>query len=181
MVPLEPNQIQARAMTAKRQQRFLDEVARAAREARLPKPRGRPTPENLTPEGRTLGLCAMQASPRCRGKRRNGSPCKAPAMKGATRCVKHGGRVEVPDHPHNLGRFFSGAMQRAALTQADKATDRDCWEAMTLPQRRELTSIVSERVLRSPARLYQAARVWMVVKDAGYPAYRRFLDAFARV
>ena len=168
-------------MASKRQQRFLDAVAHAAREARSSKPRGRPTPQNLTPEGRALGLRAMQSSPRCRSKRRDGTPCKAPTLKGATRCVKHGGRVEVPDHPHNLRRFFSRAMQRAALTQADKETDKDYWNAMTPSQRRELTSIVSERVLRSPARLYQAAKVWMTVRDGGYPAYKRFLDAFARV
>lgn len=168
-------------MTTKRQQRFLDAVAHAAREARSPRSRGRPTPENLTREGRALGLRAMKASPRCRSKRRDGKPCKAPALRGATRCVKHGGRVEVPDHPHNIKRFFSGAIARAAVAQTDQATDRDCWDAMPLSQKRELCSVVSERVLRSPARLYQAAQVWMVVKDAGYPAFRRFLDTFARV
>jgi len=167
-------------MTTKRQQRFLDAVAHAAREARPSKPRGRPTPENLTPEGRALGLRAMQASPRCRSKRRDGTPCKAAALKGATRCVKHGGRIEVPDHPHNIRRFFSGAIHRAAVAQTDMATDRDCWDAMTSSQKRELCSVVSERVLRSTSHLYQAARVWMVAKDAGYPAYRRFLDAFSR-
>ena len=94
--------------------------------------------------------------------------------------MKHGGRVEVPAHPHNLRRFFSGAIARTAAAQNDEATDRDCWDAMTLSQKRELCSVVSERVLRSPAYLYQAARVWMVAKDAGYPAYKRFLDAFSR-
>ncbi len=180
MVRREPDQISARAMTTKRQQSFLDEVARAAREARTPGPRGRPTPENLTQEGRALGLRAMQASSRCRSKRRDGTPCKAPALKGATRCVKHGGRVEVPDHPHNLRRFFSGAIHRAAVAHTDKVTDRDCWDAMSSSQQRELASVVSERVLRNPARLYQAARVWLEVKDRGYGAYKRFLDEFLR-
>ena len=170
------DQIRAKAIPTKRQQRFLDAVARAAREARIPKPRGRPTPNNLTQEGRALGLRAMQVSPRCRAKRRDGRPCKAPALRGATRCVKHGGRIEVPDHPHNIRRLFSGAMARISVAQADK----DHWDEMTLTERRELTSIVSERVLRNPARLYEAARVWMVVKDAGYPAYKRFLDSFSR-
>lgn len=168
-------------MTTRRKQRFLDEVARAANEARALKPRGRPTPENLSPAGRSLGLSAMHASPRCSAKRRDGLPCKAAALKGASRCVKHGGRVEVPDHPHNLRRVFSGAMSREAIAQADKALQRDCWDAMTPSQRRELSAIVSEGVLHSPVHLYQAAQVWMVVKDAGYPAYKRFLDAFARV
>lgn len=158
-------------MTTKRQQRFLDAVAHAAREVRTSKPRGKPTPENLTPEGRAMGLRAMKSSPRCRAKRRDGAPCKAPALRGATRCVKHGGRVEVPAHPHNLRRFFSGAMHRAAVMQADKEIDREGWDAMSPSEQRELASIVSERVLRSPAHLYLAARVWMEVKDEGYPAY----------
>ncbi|MGR3547788.1 MAG: hypothetical protein ACU0DX_11700 [Roseovarius sp.] len=42
---------------------------------------------------------------------------------------------------------------------------------MSPSEQRELASIVSERVLRSPAHLYLAARVWMEVKDEGYPAY----------
>lgn len=176
----DPDQISVRAMSIKRQQRFLDAVARAARDARPAKARGRPTPQNLTPDGRTLGLSAMQASPRCRAKRRDGSPCKAPALKGATRCVKHGGRVEVPAHPHNIRRFFSGAMDRAGATQADKENAREHWDAMTLAERREFTSIVSERVLRNTALLHEAVQVWMVAKDGGYPAYKRFLDAFAR-
>lgn len=180
MVLTDQDQISAIPMTTKRQQSFLDAVAHAAREVRTSKPRGQPTPGNLTQEGRALGLRAMKASPRCRAKRRNGAPCNAPALKGATRCVKHGGCVEVPAHPHNIRRFFSGAMHRAAAASAEKATARDCWDALSPSQQRELASVVSLRVLRNPARLYQAARVWIVVKDRGYPAYKRFLDAFAR-
>lgn len=167
-------------MITKRQQRFFDAVALAARETQAPKPRGRPTPQNLSAEGRASGLRAMQASPRCRMKRRDGSPCKAPALKGATRCVKHGGRVEMPAHPHNIRRFFSGTLDRAAVAQADKETDRDCWEAMSPAEQRELASVVSEHVLWNPARLYHAARVWIEVKDEGHAAYNRFLYAFAR-
>lgn len=176
----DPDQISASAMTTKRQQRFLKAVARAASETQALKPRGRPTPTNLTPEGRALGLCAMRASLRCRSKRRDGEQCKAPALKGATRCVKHGGRVEVPAHPHNIRRFFSGNFHGATVAQFDKEADRDCWDALSSSQQRELAAVVSERVLRSPARLYQAARVWMTVKDGNYRAFRRFLDAFAR-
>ncbi|WP_417729433.1 HGGxSTG domain-containing protein [Roseovarius sp.] len=61
----------------------------------------------------------MKSAPRCRAKRRDGTPCKAPALRGATRCVKHGGRVEVPAHPHNLRRFFSGAIARVAVAQTE--------------------------------------------------------------
>ena len=167
-------------MPTKRQTRFLQAVAEAASSVKPSKPRGLPTPDNLTSEGRSKGLSAMHQAKRCRGTNRSGKPCMAPAMRGSTRCLKHGGRVEVPAHPHNIRRFFSGKMQRSALAQADRETGRDCWDAMSLSQQRELASVVSERVLHSPARLYEAARVWTVVKDQGYPAYKRFLDQFAR-
>lgn len=94
--------------------------------------------------------------------------------------MKHGGRVEVPAHPHNIRRFFSGTLHRGAVEQADRETDRDVWNSIPPSQQRELASIVSERVLKNPARLYQAARVWMAVKGEDHKAYKRFLDAFAR-
>lgn len=167
-------------MTTKRQKHFLDAVTRAARETRTPKKRGKPTPENLTHEGRSLGLRAMQASPRCLSKRRDGLPCKAPALKGAKRCLKHGGRVEVPDHPHNMRRLLSGKIQPTPLENASQKSDRNFWDAMQPAQQRELASVVSKRVLTSPSQLYEAAQVWLEVKDRGHAAYKRFLDEFCR-
>ena len=94
--------------------------------------------------------------------------------------MKHGGRVEVPAHPHNIKRLFSGAAAREAVEQNGEVENMECWDTMTASEKRELCSVVSERVLCNPDRLYQAAQVWMAAKDAGYPAYKRFLDAFAR-
>lgn len=93
--------------------------------------------------------------------------------------MKHGGRVEVPAHPHNIKRLLSGAVSREAVAQNDAIENRDSWDAMTAAEKRELCSVVSERVLCSPDRLYQAAQVWMAVKDAGHPAYKRFLNEFS--
>ena len=97
-------------MPTSRQLKFTARVAQAACEARIALPRGKPTPENLTASGRAKGLAAMRLAPKCQASRRDGQPCRAAALRGASRCVKHGGRVEVPDHPHNIKRFLSGEM-----------------------------------------------------------------------
>ncbi len=167
-------------MREKQRQRFMEAVAKAARETPPPVRRGKPMASNLTVEGRAKGLCAMQASPRCRAKRRDGTGCKAPSLRGATRCVKHGGRVEVPSHPHNIKRFVSGVMNREAVEHEGAQSDREFFETLSCSEQREVASLVSGHTLRRCARLYQAARVWSEVKDKGYSAQKQFFDHFAR-
>ena len=137
-------------------------------------------PANLTVAGRMKGLTAMHASPRCCAMRKDGTPCRGPALRGATRCVKHGGRVEVPPHPHNIRRFFSGAFVREAAERDSFESDREFWEAMSPSAQREVASLVSQQTLRRPTRLYQAARMWAEVEGKGYSAQRRFFDRFVR-
>lgn len=122
----------------------------------------------------------MKASPRCQARRKDGAPCRAAALQGATRCVKHGGRVEVPSHPHNIKRFFAGVLDRVAIEPDGGQSDRDFWEALPASVQREVAGLVSGHTLRRPAKLYLAARVWLEVRNKGYPAHRRFLDQFAR-
>lgn len=167
-------------MGPKRQRKFLEAVADAARSTPPPAQRGKPMPTNLTPEGRIKGLTAMQTSPRCRAKRRDGTPCKAAALRGATRCVKHGGRVEVPNHPHNIKRFFAGVLYREAAERDAIQTDQDYWDSLPSSMQREVASLVSPHTLRRTAKLYQAARVWSEVRDRGYRDQKRFFDHFAR-
>lgn len=167
-------------MGRKRQREFLDAVAMAARNTPPPMRRGKPIPANLTQEGRERGLEAMQASPRCRAARRDGMPCKAAALRGATRCIKHGGRVEVPAHPHNVKRFFAGALDREAAEREAIQTDQEYWDSLPSSMQREIASLVSLYTLRRPAKLYQAARVWSEVRDRGYLDQKRFFDHFAR-
>ena len=123
----------------------MDAVADAARSRAPAVPRGKPVAANLTAEGRTKGLDVMHASPRCHSRRKDGSPCKAPALRGATRCVKHGGRVEVPAHPHNLRRFFSGVLIHDVVEREGNQTDRDFWEALAPSVQREVAGLVSPR------------------------------------
>ena len=122
----------------------------------------------------------MQCSPRCKAKRKDGTPCKAPSLRGATRCMKHGGRVEVPNHPHNVRRFFAGYHAKPANDGGPWPSDRDLWEAMSMTDQHEVLSLVSAQTIKNSARLYLAARLWFEVKDRGCLAEKRFLDVFAR-
>lgn len=167
-------------MPNKRQERFFQAVAEAAISNPPTKPRGRPTPDNLTEEGRSKGLTAMQSSKRCKGVNRSGTPCRAPAMRGSKRCLKHGGRVEVPAHPHNIRRFFSGNTVSEKSYGSGELSDQEHWEQLPYRLRREVLDILPRHVITNLPRLYLAARVWMEVREANYPAMRRFIDTFIR-
>jgi len=127
-----------------------------------------------------MGLAAMHASARCKATRKNGTLCKAAALRGATRCMKHGGRVEVPAHPHNIRRFFSGVLVRGEAERDGLQSDQEFWEALSPSVQREVAGLVSKHTLRRPAKLYLAARVWIEVRDKAYREHKQFLDAFAR-
>lgn len=167
-------------MPTKRKKRFLQAVAQAASSNPPIKSRGRPTPENLTKEGRSKGLKAMQASKRCRSVNRSGRPCRAPAMKGSSRCLKHGGRVEVPAHPHNIQRHFFGTVAFLQSYGVGELSDQEHWEQLPYRLKREVLDILPRHVIVNSSRLYLAARVWMEVREAQYPEMRRFIDTFIR-
>lgn len=71
----------------------------------------------------------MQASPRCGAQTRNGETCRAPALRGRTRCRMHGGvaRSGAPFGNNNAvkhGFFTSEAIDerkfvRAVLSEAE--------------------------------------------------------------
>ena len=164
----------------RRKSKFVAAVTEAARSYQPKRTRGTPTLGNLTPEGRCKGLSAMHAAPRCRSKRRDGAPCLAPALRGSTRCLKHGGRVEVPDHRHNIKRFLKGQIDTVQPEGDPDVSDQAFWEALSPRLQREVMSVVSKRVWSNPPRLFLAARVWMDVRDRGYPAVRRFVEQFTR-
>src|SRR6056297_4193702 len=145
-------------MTTQRQIRFIEQVAEAAREA--PLPRGRPTPANLTDEGRMKGLQALRQAPRCRSTARSGSRCKNPSMRGSTRCVKHGGRVEVPNHPHNIRRFMTGKMHAYYEAQDRYLEGKAAWEAMSWREQRELLNALPDLAKQNERSLFAATLVW---------------------
>jgi hypothetical protein len=142
-----------------RRERFLKEVARAAREARPKKPRGARMPENLSAEGRRKGLQAIKDAPRCQSIRRDGKPCSNAAVRGARRCASHGGRVEVPDHPANIRRFFNGTLTVATRTAPVKPHGQDLWEAMTGAEQRDLLKAMPQHLTAEPELFFKAVTV----------------------
>ena len=148
-------------MATKRQLKFLASVADAAR-ASTRNRRGRPNPQNLTEEGRQKGLRGLREAPRCRSKRRDGMPCQAPAIKRATRCLKHGGRTEVPAHASNIRRFMKGKLagQAARVTsingeELEAPTDRP----MGYLEKREFRAALPELVSLSSRQYDEAVRM----------------------
>jgi hypothetical protein len=144
-----------------RRERFIEDVARAARAARPAKPRGRPSPENLSDAGRRLGLMAIQAAPRCQSKKRSGEPCRNPAVRGARRCAIHGGRVEVPDHPANIRRFLTGQLTAVKPREHGSCAGSAAYEAMTRAERTEFYAALPTEVINDDRRLFQAALLWV--------------------
>ena len=168
-------------MPTKRQERFAKAVAEAASAAKPTFRRcGRPTLGNLTSEGRSKGLPAMRGAKRCRGTNRSGKPCQGPAMRGSTRCLKHGGRVEVPDHPHNIRRFFGGDNGRVKSFGPDDVSDQAHWEQLPYRLKREVLNLLPPHVIANLSKLFLAARVWMEVRDRGYSDVQRFMKTFVR-
>ena len=167
-------------MATRRQKDFKAKVAQAARDAKPKRRRGRATPANLTDEVRYRGLLAMRKAPRCRAKRRDGMDCQGPALRGSTRCLKHGGRVEVPGYPHNIRRFFQGSFERPAPQLDDGPSDREIWQSFTFMEKRELLGILSDQVIKDDRRFHHAARVWEAVRDGTYLQIQAFMRQFAR-
>lgn len=160
-------------MPTKRQTEFFDKVVEAARSASLPKPRGCPMPENLTKEGRAKGLRSMQEAPRCRSRRRDGQPCRNPSLRGATKCVKHGGRVQVPEHLHNIRRFLSGDMHNAAQRQESYIYGQEIWEGLSVQKRRNLLSLLPDNVIQNPRKLYRSVLLLEDTESIGIAATSR--------
>lgn len=163
-------------MLTKRQSNFSDKVVEAARTIPLAKRRGRPMPKNLTKEGRVKGLIAMQKAPRCISKRRDGQMCRNPSMRGATKCVKHGGRVQVPKHPHNIRRFLSGDTHRAVQRHEAYLRDRETWEMLSIKERRSFFTSLPEFVINNPRKLYRSVRLLKDAEGLGVVAMSRILS-----
>jgi hypothetical protein len=162
-------------MREKRRSQFLKDVAAAVRQA-LPKPRGKPSPQNMTEEGRALGLEAIRNAPRCRAKRRDGEPCRAAAMRGSTRCLKHGGRVEVPAHPHNVRRLLSGTMDTTEGGRDEYRRSREAWDRMNLREQREFIAMLPPEIAKKRNLVIYAANTWPQVEGDGYRSWARLLQ-----
>ena len=57
----------------------------------------------------------MHTSPRCGARTRSGSPCRAPTVKGRSRCRKHGGAAGSGGQPGNTNALRHGHYTREAI------------------------------------------------------------------
>ena len=60
-------------------------------------------------------MLAMHQARRCGAKTRNGSPCKAPAVRGKTRCRMHGGSSGSGAPPGNQNAFKTGRFTKTRI------------------------------------------------------------------
>jgi len=62
-------------------------------------------------------LDPMMASPRCGAKTRRGSPCRAPAVDGKTRCRMHGGAAGSGAPKGNSNALKDGFYTKSAIEE----------------------------------------------------------------
>jgi glucans biosynthesis protein len=120
---------------------------------------------------RTRGVRAARRAPRCDKIRTNGLPCRAPALRGATRCRWHGGLRQVVNHPGNIRRWLSGKYARQDRIRAAHRA----WRDAPRENRDLVLSIVPEDRQRDILLLTEG----LAALDAGFfdggRAWRRFL------
>jgi len=87
--------------------------------------------------------------------------------------VKHGGRVQVPAHPHNIRRFLSGSMHRAAQQQENYLQDKKAWDKLSFEERRCFTNSLPEEVINNPRKLYRSACLLKEAEGSSYIASSR--------
>lgn len=99
-------------------------------------------------------------------------------MRGSSRCLKHGGRVEVPTHLHSVARFFIGDAVNRKSFASQELSDQEHWEQLPYRLKREVFDLLPPDVIPSSPRLVLAARVWMEVRDKNHSTVQRFIDTF---
>lgn len=63
----------------------------------------------------------MLGAPRCERIKRNGERCRAPAVRGRTRCRAHGGKAGAPKNNRNAlkeGMFTAPMLERDRVARA---------------------------------------------------------------
>ena len=75
----------------------------------------------------------MQRAPRCQRIKRNGEPCRAPAVTGRRLCRCHGGKAGAPRGNRNAlkhGLYTGAALERDRRARALLRQIRDVLEAL---------------------------------------------------
>jgi hypothetical protein len=129
----------------------------------------------MTEDGRRLGLEAIRNAPRCRTIRQNGENCKNAALRGATRCLKHGGRVEVPAHPHNIRRFFDGTIESTECDGDSYRRSREAWDRMSVREQREFLAMLPPEVAKKFRLVIYAAHIANQFGSDDFVAWSRLM------
>ncbi len=115
---------------------FLAEVAKVADRAQRRRTRAvAETSLDALAESREAdpmrGVRAARQVLRCgKIKRSDGQPCRAPRLRGATRCRWHGGLRQVPEHPGNIRRLLHGVYAQQAAYKLRMKTMGEHWRQL---------------------------------------------------
>lgn len=134
-----------------KQSEFLAQVAQAAEKVQRRRRRMRAVAEtslDALAEARETdsmrGVRAARQAPRCgKIKRSDGQPCRAPRVRGATRCRWHGGLRQVPAHPGNVRRLLGGVYARQAAYKMRLKTAGEFWRQLLPPERQFLSEFLT--------------------------------------
>lgn len=90
------------------------------------------------------GIKVARQVPRCgKVKRSDGQPCRAPRVRGATRCRWHGGLREVPNHPGNVRRLLGGTYAAQAGYRLRIKAMGEHWRQLTLQEQSFLRDLLT--------------------------------------
>lgn len=71
--------------------------------------------------------------------------------------MKHGGRVQIPAHHHNISGLLSGKIGRLEHQQANYLVDREAWNKLSYREKNELLEILPKYVQVHPRKCYVKA------------------------
>ena len=122
------------------------------------------------------GVRAARLAPRCnKVKRSDGRPCRSPCLRGATRCERHGGLRQVPNHPGNIRRLLGGIFAAQAAYRLEFKTMGEFWNRLTFEEQRDVQSRFI-REARSDLKLLDwAARFYLGRFDDQGNGWRAFM------
>ena len=161
---------------------FLAEVAKAekrARKRRRPRVMAETSLDALAAAREadpTRGVRAARLVPRCNKiKRSDGRLCKSPCVRGGTRCWRHGGLRQVPDHPGNVRRLLGGVYARQTAYRLELKTLGEYWDLLTTEEQRDVQSHFIPKVRSDLKLLDWAARFYLSRFDDQGNGWRAFM------
>ena len=122
------------------------------------------------------GVRAARLAPRCnKVKRSDGRPCRSPCLRGATRCERHGGLRQVPNHPGNIRRLLGGVFAAQAAYRLELKTLGEYWNLLTTEEKQDVQSHFIPKARRDMKILDWAARFYLDRFDDQGHAWRTYM------